>query len=406
NTWAGPQAPRFLNQLQIDEVKVAFTYPFAFGTLMPLEAESLRNDRNREVREDLCLACSGSLQVTGLGRGEGHALTYSDVTVAQAGTYRLEVNTTAAANTSLSVSVNGAPAVDVAIPADRPDVPSPTALAVPLNAGANTVKLFSKAIRGPGIDRIAVGPLPPASYVPKTTMTVDPSGLQWVGPGQQSMRVSAKLRLDVDDAVDQVQLAPVVPAGWTVEGAPATATTMRLGQTLEAAWTITSPPGQDISSVSIPIRASFQLLGRPIQVNRQLQIRLRPADRVFMREAEDSRNLLGSAGITSCGACSGGQKVRNLGGSPDAFVVFDNVVVDTAGEYTLFIDYTVNGTRSFFVSVNGGPPVVATVTGVGNNTSETTTVPVTMKAGVNTIKVYNDEASCPDLDRLSLGAVG
>ena len=63
---------------------------------------------------------------------------------------------------------------------------------------------------------------------------------------------------------------------------------------------------------------------------------------------------------------------------------------------TLFLDYTVNGNRSFFVSVNGGPPVEAAVSGVGNNTPQTTAVPVTLQPGANTIKVYNDEESASD----------
>ncbi len=403
NTWGGPQAPRFYRELQIDEIKVAYGYPFSFGPSVPLEAESWRNARDGKARLDLCLACSGSLQVVGLGGGERNSVTYRDVTVAEAGDYRLQLDHTAAAATSLSVSVNGASAVDVQVPADSPEVPIATAIAVPLRAGANTIKLFSKAARGPGIDRIAVGPLPPASYVPKTTMTVEPAGLQWVGPGQQSIKVSAKLRLDVDDTLDQVKLAPVVPAVWSIVGDAATAASMRLGQTLEGSWTLTSPPGTNVSSADIPITASFQTLGRPSEVTRQLRVRLRPADRVFMREAEDSQNRLGSTGITSCSLCSGGQKVRNIGGSPDAYVLFENVTVDRAGEYTLFIDYTVNGDRSFFVSANGGTPIEAPVSGLGNTTPQTTSIRVTLQAGANTIKIYNDQVSAPDLDRLSLG---
>jgi hypothetical protein len=404
NTWGGPQAPRFFRELQIDEIKVADDYPRSSRTPVPLEAEAGNNDRDGTVRPDWCRACSGSFRVVGLGGGPGNAITYRDVTVAEAGEYRLQLDHTAAVATSLSVSVNGAAAIEVPIAADNPDVPGTTAIPVPLRAGANTVKLFSTAATGPGLDRIAVGPLPPESYVPKTTMIVDPSGLQWVGPGQQSIRVTAKLRLDVDDALDQVRMAPVVPAGWTVEGDAATAATMRLGQTLEASWTVTSPPGQDVGSVRIPITASFENLGRPNQASRDLRVQLRPADRVFMREAEDSRNKLGSSGITNCSPCSGGQKVRNIGGSPDAFVLFEDVTVDAAGQYTLFIDFTVNGTRSYFVSVNGGPPVQVDVSGVGNNTPYTTSVPVTLQAGANTIKVYNDEDAAPDLDRLSLGS--
>lgn len=403
NTWAGPQAPDFLGRLRIDEIKVAHGAPVSGSAQVPLEAESRSNDRDGGVRTSACGACSGSSRLVGFGGGARNSVMFRDVTAAEAGNYRLQFDHTTGSATSLSVRVNGAAAIDVAVPAGNPDVPGSTAVSVPLVAGANTVEVFSRAARGPGLDRIAVGPLPPTSYVPKTTMTVDPHGLQWVGAGQQSVKVTAKLRLDADDILDGVQLAPKVPAGWSVEGGPATASSMRLGETLEAGWTLTSPPGADVASTTVPVTAAFRTLGTPHEVTQSVGVRPRPADRVFMREAEDSRNTLGTAGPTSCSPCSGGEKVRNIGGSAAADVRFPDVTVDRAGTYTLFIDYTVNGDRSFLVSVNGAAPVEAAVSGIGNSTPTTTTVPVTLAAGANTIRIYNDEESAPDLDRLSLG---
>ncbi|MFE0149591.1 alpha-L-fucosidase [Nonomuraea sp. NPDC059007] len=395
NTWGGPQAPRYHRQLQIDEIKVAYAHPFSAGPAAPLEAEHA--DRARGARPDLCRTCSGHLRVTGLRHG---TLTFDDVPAPEDGTYRLQLDHTSGTDTSVKVAVNGAAPVEVPVKADAKDVPVSTALAVPLKKGANTIVLSASAA---GIDRIAVAPLPPASQVPTTTLTVEPGGLQWAGPGQQAIKVSATLRLDADDQLDQVRLAPAAPQGWTVQGDPATAATLRLGQTLAATWTLTSPPGQDVTPADIPITAAFQVLGRPAQASKQVRVRPRPADRVWMREAEDSANQLGSAGITGCGPCSGGQKVRNLGGGPDAYVLFENVSVPSAGTYTLFADYTVNGPRSFFVTVNGGTPVEVQVDGVGNNTPYTTRVPVTLGAGQNIIKIHNDTGSAPDLDRLSLG---
>jgi hypothetical protein len=275
---------------------------------------------------------------------------------------------------------------------------------VTLHAGSNTVTVFSDAAKGPGIDRISVGPPPPASYTPATRLTVAPHGIQWVSPGQQSVTVSASLRLDADDQLDQVTLAPTVPAGWTISGGPQTAASMRLGQTISGTWTLTSPAGQDVTSATIPVVGSFGVLGVPKNVNSSVQLKLRPADRVFMREAEDSQNQFGSTGLTGCGSCSGGEKVRNIGGAPDASVLFPNVTVDKTGTYTLYIDFTVNGPRSYFVSVNGGAPVKVSVDGLGNNTPYTTSVPVTLNAGANTIRFSNDTEGGPDLDRISLGS--
>ncbi|WP_410665042.1 alpha-L-fucosidase [Amycolatopsis sp. lyj-84] len=402
NTWSGPQAKPFYRQLAIDEIKVAYGHPNSvFGAQVPLEAEAFRNDNDGRARLGWCSSCSGSFQIIGLGGGPRNSVTYPGVTVAEAGSHRLQLDTTSGSATSVAVSVNGGAPVETAIGAGTPGVVTSTAIPVSLKAGANTVKVFSNATAGPGLDRIAVAPLPPPSYTPKTTLAVEPGGVQWLSPGRQSLRVTAKLRLDADDTIDRVAMAPVVPAGWTVQGDPAAATSMRVGNELEASWTLVSPEG--IAAADIPVTASFDLLGRAKSVSKPVRVSPLPADRVFMREAEDSANDVGSAGVTNCGVCSGGQKVRNIGGDPDSSVVFENVTVPETRRYTLYIDFTVNGPRSYFVTVNGGAPVEVKVDGAGNNTQLTTSLPVELRAGANTIELANDHASAPDLDRLSLG---
>ncbi|WP_409496243.1 alpha-L-fucosidase [Amycolatopsis sp. cmx-11-12] len=402
NTWSGPQAKPFYKQLAIDEIKVAYGYPNSFlGTPVPLEAESFRNDHDGRARLGWCASCSGSFQVTGLGGGPRNSVTFPGVKVEEAGTYRLQLDTGGGPATSMAVSVNGGAPVEAATDAGTRGIVTSTAIPVPLNAGANTIKVFSDATSGPGLDRIAVAPLPPSSYTPKTTLTVEPGGVQWLSPGRQSLKVTAKLRLDADDTIRGVTLAPVVPAGWTVQGAPATAASMRVGNELEASWTLVSPEG--VTAADIPVTASFDLLGRAKTVSKPVRVSPLPLDRLFMREGEDSANDVGSAGVTNCGVCSGGQKVRNIGGDPDSYVRFDDVTVPETRRYTLHIDFTVNGPRSYFVTVNDGTPVEVKVDGAGNNTQLTTSLPVDLKAGVNTIKLHNDHASAPDLDRLSLG---
>ncbi|MDX8035471.1 CBM35 domain-containing protein [Lentzea sp. BCCO 10_0856] len=398
NTWGGPRAPVYFKELKIDEIRVGHSYPRSVRD-GGLEAEDAA--RSGSARSEFCEACSGTRQVTGLGGGERNAVTYRDVSVATAGTYRLQLDLTSSAASSVAVSVNGGAPVSVAVPADRADVPDPTSVAVPLTAGRNTLKVFSTG-RSLGLDRISVGGLPPSNYTPKTTLTVEPHGVQWVSPGQQTVKITARLRLDADDQIDNVSLAPVLPAGWTLTGAPATRTSMRLAGLLEGTWTATSPAGQDVGSVSIPVTASFQLLSSDRKVSGSVPLRTRPADRVFVREAEDSANVFGSTGLTSCGSCSGAEKVRNIGGSPDAAVTFPNVVVPAAGAYRMFIQFTVNGPRSYFVTVNGGAPVEVKLDGVGNNTPYVAEVPVTLNAGANSIRFGNDKAGAPDLDQIAI----
>jgi alpha-galactosidase len=118
-------------------------------------------------------------------------------------------------------------------------------------------------------------------------------------------------------------------------------------------------------------------------------------------EAEGNGNTFaGSVAVAACAACSGGQKVRFIGNSPANFVTFNNVNVGSAGSFQLQIDYTVDGARSFFVSVNDGAPVEVAVTGTSFAVPATTSTTVRLNAGANTIKIFNAAAFAPDLDRI------
>ena len=159
NTWSGPQAKPFYHQLALDEIDVAYGYPDPRGEL-PLEAESWRNGFVGHASPAWCDACSGTAKVTGLDHG---AVVFRDVQAS--GPSRLQLDTTGPG--SLSVSVNGAAPIAVTAPA---------AIAVPLNAGANTIKVSGTA----DLDRIAVAPLPPESATPRTTLT---RGTRWCAMG-------------------------------------------------------------------------------------------------------------------------------------------------------------------------------------------------------------------------------
>jgi hypothetical protein len=120
-------------------------------------------------------------------------------------------------------------------------------------------------------------------------------------------------------------------------------------------------------------------------------------------EAEASGNTLsGTAASASCSACSGGAKVRFLGNGAANFVTVNGVAAPAAGSYTLTIAYTVSGTRSFSVSVNGGTATTLTTTGTSWSTPATTTLTVTLKAGANSIKFFNNSAFAADLDAISV----
>jgi alpha-galactosidase len=120
-------------------------------------------------------------------------------------------------------------------------------------------------------------------------------------------------------------------------------------------------------------------------------------------EAEAAGNTFsGAAAAATCGTCSGGAKVRFIGNGAANFATVNNLTVTTAGSRTLTITYEVSGTRSFFISVNGGAPVEVPVTGSSWSAPATRTVAVTLNAGSNSVKFFNNTAFAPDLDKVSV----
>ncbi len=117
-------------------------------------------------------------------------------------------------------------------------------------------------------------------------------------------------------------------------------------------------------------------------------------------EAE-SGTIAGAARVAACSACSGGQKVGFIGNGSANFVTL-NVTPSAAGSRTLTISYLLNGSRSFFVSVNGGTAVEVPLTGTSFSAVSTKTITVTLNSGSNSIKFFNNTAYAPDLDKISV----
>ncbi|MEY9861636.1 alpha-galactosidase [Catenulispora sp. GAS73] len=120
-------------------------------------------------------------------------------------------------------------------------------------------------------------------------------------------------------------------------------------------------------------------------------------------EAEASGNTIaGAARVATCAACSGGNKVGYIGNGAANYVTVNGITEPSAGSHTLTVAYLVNGTRSFSISVNGGPDIVENLSGTSFATPATASVTVQLNAGTNTIKFHNDTAYAPDLDAITV----
>jgi alpha-L-fucosidase len=93
--------------------------------------------------------------------------------------------------------------------------------------------------------------------------------------------------------------------------------------------------------------------------------------------------------------------VRFIGNGTANHVTF-TVRSASAGARQLTFDYTVDGSRSFFVSVNNAEATEIPVSGTSWDTPASHTVTLTLAAGANTIRFFNDGANAPDLDRITI----
>ena len=122
-------------------------------------------------------------------------------------------------------------------------------------------------------------------------------------------------------------------------------------------------------------------------------------------EAEKA-TLAGGASPSGCRTCSGGSKVRFIGGgNPGGSVTVTVSNVPRAGTYQLTITYELGEpSRTFDISVDGGARSPVTVQ---SNTTDwftplTAVVSIVLNAGTNTVKFDNPTASAPDLDKVAI----
>src|SRR4051794_2884581 len=117
--------------------------------------------------------------------------------------------------------------------------------------------------------------------------------------------------------------------------------------------------------------------------------------------ATSTRN--GAVTLSSCGGCSGGQKIGFIGNGPNHWVRLNGINSATAGTYPLTVYAAVSGTRSLWLSVNGATGVEIPFTGGSFDSPTPVTVNVPLVAGANTFRFYNDTGYGPDLDRIVIG---
>lgn len=94
--------------------------------------------------------------------------------------------------------------------------------------------------------------------------------------------------------------------------------------------------------------------------------------------------------------CSGGMKAAWLGGSPDNYLLWDNVYVSESGDYDVVIHWMADTVSSALLEVNGD--VVADMELSGSEGLGKSETMVRLNKGENTIRLLNPESRMPDVD--------
>jgi hypothetical protein len=122
----------------------------------------------------------------------------------------------------------------------------------------------------------------------------------------------------------------------------------------------------------------------------------------------DTTTLGGSARVVAYPGASGGSVVRDVGAwsasSQPGTVTFNNVVVATAGSYSLtvyFVDIDDDNDLGLTVTISGGNTVTIPISGP-SRCCATKTITVTLAAGSNTIILGNPNGHAPAIDKIVL----
>lgn len=112
-------------------------------------------------------------------------------------------------------------------------------------------------------------------------------------------------------------------------------------------------------------------------------------------------NSLGYAKYGDSGFCSGGAKVEWLGNNKDNYMEWRNVFYPKEGTYNMILSYLSDEDRSVYCSVNGNDDFEIKTPGNNKNAVKSVSRKIRLKKGMNTIRLANANAWCPDIDKIT-----
>jgi alpha-galactosidase len=412
------------------------------GAQTVIEAEASSNTLTGTAAVSSCSTCSGGSDIRFVGGNQG-TLQFNTVpaTVTSSDVIAIAyINGDSSARTT-SMSVNGRAASTVSFPPTGGWTTVGTVnLIVNLNSGSNnTIKFFNTSSWGPDFDKINVWPSQTVATqtVTGTNYEAEASAntltgpaavgscstcsggyyVRFVGGNQGTLQFNtvqasttsayaiAIAYVNGDSSARTASMsvnggtAPTVsfpPTGsWTTVGTVTLIVNLNSGSNNTIKFFNASSWGPDFDKITVGVPQT-------------------PAGTKY--EAEASANtLIGTATITSCATCSGGNAVYALGtaNGSSGSLQFNKVSVSTAGTYRLVISY-LNGdttttplglgsSRTASMSINGGSAITESFPATGDwSEIAINTLTVTLQAGNNTILFSNSSSPIPNIDKIDV----
>jgi alpha-L-fucosidase len=158
STWSTPDAPRYYQQLRIDELRVGDGHATATSPGQTRSYEAEHGWLGGTARVAACPGCAGGRKVQGVGGGQGDQVTIP--VWSWTGCERLLTVVGAAAGTgTAAVSVNGRPVGAVSVTGWSTSAPLVgRTVPVRLRPGVNLIRLGNDTGTAPDLDRIVLGP--------------------------------------------------------------------------------------------------------------------------------------------------------------------------------------------------------------------------------------------------------
>lgn len=113
-------------------------------------------------------------------------------------------------------------------------------------------------------------------------------------------------------------------------------------------------------------------------------------------------NNLGYAAYSDDSICSGGGKVEWLGNHKDNYMEWRNIFSKKDGTYIMTLSYITDEDKSVFCSVNGGKKFEIKTPGNDKSIVKSVKHRIRLKKGMNTIRIGNANAWCPDIDKITI----